>query len=214
MRTRIAAGVAATVAAGTLGLVSALPAAANNPQPLDPTTAAALAAATPAVASGSTQRAVSPAEALASASTPGATVWVAPGMSLRQAVGAVSQPSAKAAASVTTASSTPCWANAAWHQWGTWPYEQKLTDTTYWCAVYGVRITYRSSATTASGTFCGTSWRATQLIAGGIGYTWFTIRSSAQWSCPTAIPWVTLHPSHYQDVSRNARGSTSVVGTG
>jgi hypothetical protein len=40
------------------------------------------------------------------------------------------------------------------------------------------------------------------------------MRSSAGWSCATVVPWVTLHPSHYEDVSRNDWGSTAEVGSG
>jgi hypothetical protein len=39
------------------------------------------------------------------------------------------------------------------------------------------------------------------------------MRSSAGFSCPTVIPWVTLHPSHYEDIARNSWGSTSEVGS-
>lgn len=213
MRTRIAAAVSAAVAAGfTAAVAPGAQAGAGTPGPLDPDAAAALVSAAPAVASGSTLRRVTAAEALAAASTPGASVSVAPGLSLQQAVGASATRQAPAGAVATA--SPACWANAAWRQWGTWPYEQKITDTTYWCAVYGVRITYRSSTTTAGGTLCGVSWRSSQLVAGGIGYSWFTIRASAGFACPTVIPWVTLHPSHYEDTARNAWGGTSAVGSG
>jgi hypothetical protein len=162
-------------------------------KPLPQAEAEALVGATADVSSGSETRAVSPQEALAAAGLPGAlVVGVAP-------------------AEATAA--TACSANAAWHQWGTWPYEQRITDTTYWCAVYGGQITYRSSSVSATGTLCGSNWTTSQLISGGIGYSWFVIRSSAGFSCPTVIPWVTLHPSHYEDIARNSWGSTSEVGS-
>jgi hypothetical protein len=103
-----------------------------------------------------------------------------------------------------------------WHQWGTWPYQQRITDTTYWCAVYGSHITYRSSTTTASGTLCAVNWRARQLIGGGVGpgFTYFTIRSSAAFACPTLIPWITLHTTHHEDVKRTDKGATTLVGSG
>ena len=160
------------------------------PKPLPQAEAEALAGAAADVSSGSETRVVSPQEALAAAALPGAlVVGVAP------------------------AATTACSANAAWHQWGTWPYEQRITDTTYWCAVYGGQITYRSSSVSATGTLCGSNWTTSQLISGGIGYSWFVMRSSAGFSCPTVIPWVTLHPSHYEDIARNAWGSTSEVGS-
>jgi hypothetical protein len=134
-----------------------------------------------------------------------------------QAVGLAPTVSTPAAAERTTqrrAASTPCSANAQWYEWGTWPYQQRITDTTYWCAVYGDHITYTSSTTNGSGTLCGTSWTSAQTISGGIGYSWFVNRASAGFTCPTAIPWVSLHPSHYEDTSRNAWGSTALVGAG
>ena len=171
-------------------------ASAGGPQPLAPGQAQALANAAPAAQTGSVTRPATPQEAAAAAALPGATV---------------STPVQSVAA--TTAAATSCWATAFWRQWGTWPYEQKITDTTYWCAVYGDHITYISSSVNGTGTLCGTSWTTSQLISGGIGYSWFVQRSSAGFSCPTAIPWVSLHPSHYTDVSRNDWGSTAEVGS-
>jgi len=109
-----------------------------------------------------------------------------------------------------------CWANAAWWQWGTWPYQQRITDTTYWCAVYGSHITFRTSNTTASGLLCGVEWRANGVIAGGVGksFTYFTNRASAGFSCQTVVPWITLHTTHHEDVKRTDKGVTTWVGTG
>jgi hypothetical protein len=201
-------------------------------KPLPQAQAEALIGAPAAVSSGSETRAVSPQEALAAAALPGATTAVAPGLSLDQAVGvatAASTPAASVPAASVPAASAPaaprsvqapaaaafigCSTNAAWHQWGTWPYEQRITDTTYWCAVYGDQITYRSSSVSGTGTLCGTSWTTSQLISGGIGYSWFVMRSSAGFACPTVVPWVTLHPSHYEDIARNAWGSTAAIGS-
>jgi len=191
-------------------------ASAAGPQLLAPAQAQALVSAVPTIQTGSVTRPASPQEALASGSTQGANVAVAPGMSASQAVGLVplgqvspAAPSLVQPAAATAA--TSCWATTWWRQWGTWPYEQKIADTTYWCAVYGDHVTYYSSTVNGTGTFCGTSWTSSQLISGGIGYTWFVLRSSAGFSCPTVIPWVTLHPSHYTDVSRNDWGTTSEV---
>jgi hypothetical protein len=170
-----------------------------------------------AVQSGSSTRSVTAQEALAAASVAGAVVSVAPGLSLQEAVGlapAVGGPTRRMYAAGRASAYTACSANSAWHEWGTWPYQQRITDTTYWCAVYGERITYTSSTANGSGTLCSTNWTSSQLVSGGIGYSWFVTRSSAGFSCPTAIPWISLHPSHYEDVARNAWGSTSEVGSG
>ena len=199
-----------------------LGAAANRrraPRPLPQAQAEALVAAPSLEASGSATRAVSAQEALAAAALPGATVSTAPGLTLPQAVGLAPALSASSVASTTgafavaAAAAPACSANTAWRSWGTWPYEQKLSDTTYWCAVYGSHITYYSSTVNGTGTICGTGWTSSQLIGGGIGYSWFVLRSSAGWSCPTTIPWLSLHPSHYIDISRNAWGSTAEVGS-
>lgn len=213
----------AGLAAALAGVALVPTAAAGGPQPAAPTQAQALISAPAPVVSGSVTRAVSAQEALSAASVPGAVVSVVSGLSLVQAVGlapAVS-PSTTAASALrpigvttTATAATACSANAAWHEWGTWPYQQRITDTTYWCAVYGDHITYTSSSASGSGTFCGTEWTSSQIISGGIGYSWFVTRSRAGFSCPTAIPWISLHPSHYEDVARNAWGSTSEVGSG
>jgi hypothetical protein len=213
------------LAAGVLAglLMSAGTAAAKPPgvQPLGPDEAAALIGAPSLVSGSSVTRAVTPEEALAAATRPGATVSVAPGLSLEQAVG-VAPAGNRAGGSTTsglrgavaTTAGTGCAANVGSWTWGTWPYDQWITDTTYWCAVYGDHITYRSSSVGAGGTLCGTNSMGNALISGGIGYSWFVIRSSAVYSCPTVIPWITLHPSHYIDISRNAWGNSAIVGTG
>jgi hypothetical protein len=185
--------------------------------PLPPAQAQALLDA-PGAQSSTVTRSVDPQEALAAASLPGAVVSVAPGLSLSQAVGLSPSVSLSAGASAVVgpaAADTPsCAASSMTTPWGLWPYDLHITDTTYWCVVVGDHITYRSSSVDAWGTFCGTGWTTSQLISGGIGFSWFVMRSSAGFSCPTTIPWITLHPSHYEDVSRNDWGSTSIVATG
>ncbi len=201
-------------------LVALVPvASAGTPQPLPQDQAQALISASPPVASSSVTRRVSPQEAYAAATAPGASVYVAPGMTLAQAVGlaptvAVATPTSALTkpALAAQAASTGCAATQSGWTWGTWPYEQTITDITYWCAITGVVITSRSTTVTATGTFCGTGWTAGQLISGGIGYTWFTMRASAGWNCPTVIPWVVLHPSHYLDTAHNAWGNSEQVG--
>jgi hypothetical protein len=209
------------LAVGLAGVALVPLAAADGPQPVSPTQAQALISAPSPVTSGSTTRSVTAREALSAAALPGAVVAVAPGMSAAQAVGlapAVSVSTATASSVVrpigtTLAAATACSANSMWTEWGTWPYQQRITDTTYWCAVYGDHITYISSTTNGTGTLCSTGWTSTQVVSGGINYSWFVNRASAGFSCPTAIPYISLHPSHSQDTSRNAWGSTALVGT-
>ena len=184
---------------------------AADPAPLPPDQAQALATA-PADTSGSTTRVVDGQTALNASADSGAATSIEPGVSAQAAVGLVPLTEGN----IISASRPVCWANAAWHQWGTWPYQQRITDTTYWCAVYASHITYRTSTTTASGTLCGVSWRSKGLIAGGVGpgFTYFTNRASAGFSCPTVIPWITIHTTHHEDVKRTDRGVATFVGTG
>ena len=200
----------ATVAA-LLG--SAAPALATTivPPALAPDEAQTLAT-TGTQTSGSMTEAVDGLTALNASALDGADTSIEAGLSPQAAVGLAPL----IESNVISASRPSCWANAMWHQWGTWPYQQRITDTTYWCAVYGSHITYRSSSTTASGTLCGVSWREKQLIAGGVGqgFTYFTNRASAGFSCPTTIPWFTIHTTHHEDIRRNDTGRTTLVGTG
>lgn len=45
----------------------------------------------------------------------------------------------------------------------------------------------------------GVGWRAGSLIGGGVGpgFTYFTNRASAGFSCQTIVPWITLHTTHH-----------------
>ena len=57
----------------------------------------------------------------------------------------------------------------------------------------GVRSTATTSPTArraspAGGTLCSTNWTGSALISGGIGYSWFVMRSSAGFACPTRDP--------------------------
>src|SRR6266403_822616 len=144
-------------AAAVLAVVL-IPAAASaggpKPQPLPAAQAQALINAPAAVPSGSVTRAVSLQEALAAASLPGATVSVAPGLSLEQAVGLAP---ARSLSAVRRSAVTACAANAD-------------------------HITYTSSSATGSGTLCGVDWTSSQTVSGGVGYSWFVTRSRAGFS--------------------------------
>ena len=208
---RRAALLAALLGAMAAVLASAGGVLAADPTPLSPDQAQALATA-PVETSGSTTSVVDGQTALNAASVSGADTSIESCVSAQAAVGLTQLTEGN----IISASRPVCWANSYWHQWGTWPYQQRITDTTYWCAVYASHITYRTSTTTASGTLCGVSWRARQLIAGGVGrgFTYFTNRASAGFSCETVIPWITIHTTHHEDVKRTDRGVTTLVGTG
>lgn len=213
MSLRRTALLAMLVAAAAASLASATPAVADlgSPALLPPDQAQTLASAPAEVPSGSSTSSVDGQTVLDASALPGADTTIESDLTPQEAVGLT--PSGGLVLGV---SRPVCWANAAWHQWGTWPYQQRITDTTYWCAVYGSHITYRAAVTTASGTLCGVQWRTMALIAGGVGRAFpsFTNRASASFACPTIIPWITIHTTHHEDVKRTDRGLTTWVGTG
>jgi hypothetical protein len=214
MSVRRRALLAALLATLTVTLGAATPARAltESPPPLPPDQATTLAGTDGSVTSGSSTQSVDGSTALNAAALTGGDTSVESDLSPLAAVGLASVSDG----SVISASRPVCWATYMWHQWGTWPYQQRITDTTYWCAVYNDHITFRTSTTTASGTLCGVDWRAAQLIDGGIGrgFAYFTNRASAGFSCQTVIPWIIIHKTHHEDVKRNDRGVTTVVGSG
>ena len=203
--------VLATVAVA-LGSATSARAVTESPPPLSPDQATTLASTDSAVTSGSATQPASGSAVLDAAALSGAQTSIESGITPQAAVGLAPLTEGN----VLSPSRPVCWANYMWHQWGTWPYQQRITDTTYWCAVYNSHITFRSSTTTASGLLCGVDWRAGQLIAGGVGrgFTYFTNRASAGFSCQTVIPWITIHKTHHEDVKRNDRGGTTLVGAG
>jgi hypothetical protein len=168
--------------------------AAKPAKPLDPQQAQALAS-TPGVALPATVRSISKDEALAAMTQPGATTVLADGFST-------------AAAAVAAATGCTAW-DSPW-RWGTWPYEQTVTDHTYYCAVAGDHITSRSTTVTAGGTLCGVESRDNWIVSGGIGYFWMVVHVQARFSCPTVIPWVTLHPTDWGETAYNAWGNAGV----
>jgi hypothetical protein len=200
--------------AAILGPAASAVADSGTPTALPPDQAQALATAPADVADGSSTSAVDGVTVLNASAVTDAQTSIDPNLSPEAAVGLVPVIDPGIRASTPTRAS--CWSNSMWHQWGTWPYQQRVTDTTYWCAIYNRHITYRTSTTTASGLLCGVQWRSGALIAGGIGrgFTYFTNRASAGFSCQTIIPWITLHTTHHLDVKRTDTGVTTQVGTG
>jgi hypothetical protein len=204
-------------AAAALGSAGPALAGVNNPGAvaLAPDQAQALASAPADVPDGSSTKAVDGLTALSASNLPGADTSIEPGVSPQAAVGLTTLDESQVSM-IIAAIKPACWANAMWHQWGTWPYQQKITDTTYWCAVPGSHITYRTSSTTASGLLWAIGWRANALIGGGVGtgFTYVTNRASAGFSCPTTIPWITIHTAHHEDIKRTDTGATTLVGSG
>lgn len=190
------------IAIACLAALAAVPAAgaateqSAGPRPVTPARAQVLAS-TPGYALGSSAVPISKSDALAAMEQPGAATVLAPGYATpAQAV----------------AASTGCTAWQSGWGWGTWPYDQELYDHTYYCVVAGVRITSRSTNVTTGGTLCGTEYRDNWLSGGGIGYAWMVVHVQARFSCPTAVPFLSLHPSDWLETSYNDWGNAAVVG--
>jgi hypothetical protein len=166
------------------------------PRPAAPDEAAVLAAA-PGASDGAVVQQVSRSAALAAAQQPGASTELAAGFT-------------SAAAAAAAANACFSW-HSGWH-WGIWPYEQRIDEYTYYCAVYGQYITMRSTSVAAGGTLCGSESRDSWIKSGGIGYFWMVVHAQARFSCPTVVPWVSLHPTDWLETSYNAWGNASQVG--
>jgi hypothetical protein len=165
-------------------------------KPLDPTQAQTLVS-TAGASLGTSVTAISKDDALAASRQAGAQTEVASGFATTQQA---------------IAASTGCASYQSGWGWGTWPYDQQVYDHTYYCAVTGDHITYRSTTVTTGGTLCGTESRNNWIVSGGIGYFWMVVHAEARFSCPTVVPWVTLHPTDWLETSYNAWGNAAQVG--
>lgn len=164
-------------------------------KPLDPTDAQTLAS-TPGGSLGTTVTPVSKQDAIAAAQLPGASTVVAPGF---------------ASTTAAVAASSGCASYQSGWRWGTWPYDQEVYDHTYYCAITGQYITYRSTVVTVDGTLCSAESRDDWITSGGIGYFWMVVHAQARFSCPTAIPYVSLHPTDWLETAYNAWGNAAQV---
>ena len=176
---------AAAVLLVTAGAAQGAPPAGGPPTPSSPDEAKALAATKhPADV---TVRRASIAEARAAAQQPGADTEG----SLDPGVGALS--AQRGLMSRQRALAIYCWSATIRGYWGTWPYEQKVYDHTYWCGYYGGSLTYRTTNVTHGSTLCDGSGDYSFRLAGGIPYSWVEVEAGAYFSCPTTIPWITIH---------------------
>lgn len=89
-----------------------------------------------------------------------------------------------------------CYARTITGTWGTWPYQQSVHDYTYWCAT--AVITYRTTHVQLETTLCSGSGAYAFRYAGGLGYPDVIVQAGGDFSCPTAIPWITLHTARWQ----------------
>ena len=132
---------------------------------------------------------VTPAEALAAASKPGAGVEVLPGITPQEATGAQPSPG-KSIETETEGGDTTgstCWFATIWGQWGTYPYQQRVTDNTYWCARAGT-LTYRDTYPTLGSSLCTHGSGYDFRIGGGVGTPSVLLQVGGSFSC--GLPWI------------------------
>jgi hypothetical protein len=108
-----------------------------------------------------------------------------------------------------------CWQNSGlWFEWGTWPYQQRVNESRYWCAnCYGCAQTYRTSHVTLGGggmTLCNSSGAYGFRTGGGNGYTWTIMRSGGHFACPSPIPYITYHYDRWMEWACNTWGNCSL----
>jgi len=186
-------------------------------------------------------RGVSPAQALAAAKVPGAVyvkpgstraegtsgttfVQIAPGLTLRQAVGLDPIPAATMArlrrlAGYTTGRvAATAWAGCSTHSWlqtfGNYPFNVSITDHTTWCAKGGVITSKSTNATQTGSTFCTIGTMKYPVVVGGIGKLNLDWQDWGTWFCTwfpgqtkQATDWVEMH------VDANGPNDYSVVAT-
>lgn len=187
---------------------------AANVKPLAPDKASALVNSGASHNNAVVGQAESPQAAMAAASQSGAQVEVAPGMTPAQATGAASSSpnGAVAAETAAVAASPVCWhQDGMWEEWGTWPYQQRVTETRDWCGYLGGAQTYRVSSARGGTTLCSWGSQYTNFVSGGNGKTWTVVRSGASFACPTDIPWITIHTDRWQEWSCNTWGNCAWV---
>lgn len=161
-----------------------------------------------AVAAGTAHR-ISPEAALAASTVPGAITEVAPGLTLRQAVGldSAKRPSVVAGVTTaTTAATTQCWIYGDGKSWDFWPFDRHLNDTTSWCGSANGILTYRSSHFTQDQTLCAPNGTYAYVLSGGAGQTYVGWREGGYWSCASVLPYVTFHADDWMSLYLNGSG--------
>jgi len=107
--------------------------------------------------------------------------------------------------------------NQVWHlHRGTWPYNQETYLHVSWCGKGGRsgRITYRNMWTTHNGNLCSGYGDYANVVSGGVGYSQITIEGGAYFSCPTTIPWVTIHKHRWMQVRFFPDGYSTAIAWG
>jgi hypothetical protein len=81
-----------------------------------------------------------------------------------------------------------CWFWTLWVEWGVFPYQNRISNDTYWCSMYGTYVSYRSSHVRLGKTVCNAGGANNQHIGGGIGQWYIQTRSSGTFSC--GLPYI------------------------
>lgn len=149
-----------------------------------------------------------PEQALGAAKIPGAMTEIAPGLTLRQAVGL--DPVRRLAHRAAT---TACWSYGDGMSWDFWPWDRHLNDSTYLCGSGGV-ITYRSSHFSQSQTACNPTGTYGYKLAGGAGETYVAWREGGTWSCASPLPWISVYPNDWMDIYANGSGGYWIYESG
>lgn len=109
-----------------------------------------------------------------------------------------------------------CW-QAPWNlsqSWGSLTYERHVNEYRYWCTNYlGGPQTYRVSYVQTSSIWCSSSNQYAIKFSGGNGYTWTTVETGANFSCPTPWYW-SLNSLDWQRWSCNTWGNCARVASG
>jgi hypothetical protein len=141
-------------------------------------------------ASGQTPvRVVTPDEALAAASQPGADVDLLPGITPQQATGLSPTPATSHASETEGGDTTgsTCWFASVWGEWGIYPYQQRVTDNTYWCGRGGI-LTYRDTYATLGSSLCTHDNGYDFRIGGAVGNFYVLLQVGGSFSC--GLPWI------------------------
>jgi hypothetical protein len=98
---------------------------------------------------------------------------------------------------------------ATW--WGLRPYEQNIAEHRHWCAHLGGNITYVSTHNhSQSHWLCDTNNLSNELYSGGVGKTWVTRTTGANFSCPL-IGIIPFNVSRWQRWVTNSWGTVSLI---
>jgi hypothetical protein len=116
------------------------------------------------------------------------------------------------AATTTATAAIWCYSGTVQRTWGTWPYQQVVTDHTYWCGPRGGNLTYRSTNVTHNGSLCNGSGDYSFRLSGGVGTPNVTVEAGAYFNCPTTIPFVSINKHRWIQTMYTSYGDALIVG--